>query len=49
VVAVVAQETLEEVAVPVPGWRELLPLEIPQVLLSLLVLAVKLAWIVVEN
>jgi hypothetical protein len=46
VVAVVVQEILEEVVVPVLGWRELLPLEIPQVLLSLLVLAVKLAWLV---
>jgi|TARA_Y100000004_G_scaffold175033_1_gene214277 hypothetical protein len=46
VVAVVVKETLEEVVVPVPGWRELLPLEIPQVLPSLLVLAVKLAWLV---
>tara|TARA_Y100000592_G_scaffold67161_1_gene104433 strand:+ start:22 stop:171 length:150 start_codon:yes stop_codon:yes gene_type:complete len=49
VVAVVAQETLEEVVVPVPGWKELLLLEIQQVLLSLLVLVDKLAWIVVEN
>ena len=37
----VAQETLEEVAVLVPGWKELLPLEIQQVLLSLLVLVDK--------